>query len=251
MDKQLFKGGLSTMYIEQDLCRQCQACIPYCPVGAIMEQDGKVEIDLAECVECEICTNAGVCPADALKMQELAWPRILRSQFSNPLVTHPDTGVPGRGTEEMKTNEVTGRFKRGIAGMAVEMGRPGTGTRFADVEKVAMAMAGENVHFEPHNPVTWLMEDQETGKIRDDVKNVKVLSAIIEFDLPQEKIKPVLERLQTVIPEIDTVFSLDLACRLEEDGCNPAIERAEEAGFRCTFNGKTNVGLGRPLAKEE
>lgn len=240
------------MYIDQEKCIQCQKCIPYCPMRAIAynAETGKVEIDQEECVECEICRGCN-CPTGALTMPKLEWPRILRSQFSNPLVTHPDTNVPGRGTEEMKTNEVTGRFKRGQAGIAIEMGRPGTGTRFYDVEKVAMAVAQVGVHFEPHNPVTVLMVDKNTGKLRDDVLNEKVLSAIIEFDIPQKKIVPVLEKLKEVIPEIDTVFSLDLACRLEEDGSNPAVELAQKAGFTPSLNGKTNVGLGRPLAKEE
>lgn len=241
------------MYVDQDLCTQCQSCIPYCPMRAIRydESAEQVVIDLDECVECEICARSGVCPNDALVMQELEWPRILRNQFSNPLVPHPNTGVPGRGTEEMKTNEVTGRFKRGRAGIAIEMGRPGTGTRFYDVEKVAMAVASVGVEFEPHNPVTHLMVDKTTGKMRDDVLNEKALSAIIEFDIPQSKIKAVLEKLKEVEKEINTVFSLDLACRLEEDGSNPAVALAEEAGYRPSINGKTNVGLGRPLAKEE
>jgi len=245
-------GGLP-MYINKGLCIKCCACIPYCPMQAIEYNSEKkqVEINANECVECEICKNANVCPKDALIMEELKWPRILRSQFSNPLVTHPDTGVPGRGTEEMKTNDVTGRFKKGMVGMAIEMGRPGTGTRFSDVEKVAMAVAEAGVHFEPYNPVTILMTDKETGKLKDDILNEKVLSAIIEFDMPINKTKPVLEKLKSVIPLIDTVFSLDLAYRLTEGDSNLAVKIANEAGFTVSINGKTNVGLGRPLAKEE
>jgi len=233
------------MYIDKEICIQCGNCIPYCPMRAIYEESGEIAINDNECVECEICKNAGVCPTDALTMQELKWPRILRNQFSNPLVAHPDTGVPGRGTEEMKTNDVTDRFKRGQAGMAIEMGRPGTGTRFMDVEKVAMAVAEVGVNFEPHNPVTSLMVNKSTGKLKEEVLNEKALSAIIEFDLPQAKIVPVLTKLKEVIPQINTVFSLDLACRLEEDGTNPTYKLALDAGFIPSVNGKTNVGLGK------
>ncbi|WP_198468620.1 hypothetical protein [Acetomicrobium sp. S15 = DSM 107314] len=35
-----------------------------------------------------------------------------------------------------------------------ELGRPGTGTRFYDVEKIAKACAAFGVEFEPQNPVT-------------------------------------------------------------------------------------------------
>ena len=238
--------------IIKDTCITCRKCIPYCPVQAIyVAEDKTVRIDLGKCVECEICRNANVCPTNSLQMQELDQYRILRNQFSNPLISHPDTGVPGRGTEEMKTNEVTGRFKSGQAGIAIEMGRPGTSTTFLDVEKVAMAMAPLCIHFEPHNPVTSLMADKATGKLKDEVLNERALSAIIEFDLPQAKVVQALETIRDISTEIDTVFSLDLACRLEADGTNPVTALAAEAGFTCSLNGKTNVGLGRPLAKEE
>ena len=43
-------------------------------------------------------------------MPKYEWPRTVRANFSDPLVEHPETKVPGRGTEEMKTTEVTGRI---------------------------------------------------------------------------------------------------------------------------------------------
>jgi hypothetical protein len=52
----------------------------------------------------------------------------------------PGTGVGGRGTEEIKTNDVTGRIGEGEAGIVVELGRPGVGARIRDVERVAMAL---------------------------------------------------------------------------------------------------------------
>ena len=240
------------MLINQETCIKCKICIPYCPVDAIVynKEAHTVDIDYDQCVECGVCKYSEVCPTDSFVQQEMEFPRILRSQFSNPLIPHPGTGVPGRGTEEMKTNDVTGRFKKGMAGVAIEMGRPGTGTRLYDVEKVAMALAPLGVHFEPHNPVTPLMTDQSTGKMREDVLNEKALSAIIEFDVPQNKLAEVFAALKEVTPKIDTVYSLDLACRLE-DGFNPVLEVANASGFAVSINGKTNVGLGRPLAKEE
>lgn len=124
------------MLVNESLCVGCNACAPYCPMGCMSLKDGKMTIDQNECVECEICRTIKICPVNALEMPELEWPRSLRNQFSNPTVPHPKTNVPGRGTEEMKTNDVTGRFKRGRVGMAAELGRPGTGAFFVDVEKV-------------------------------------------------------------------------------------------------------------------
>ena len=108
------------MQIDKETCIGCEECHPYCPVGAISTiecEDGDVsEIDQAECVECGSCfKRSGVCPVDAVYMPKLEWPRSVREPFSNPDAKHPSTTGQGRGTEEMKTNEVTGRYRFGIA----------------------------------------------------------------------------------------------------------------------------------------
>lgn len=240
------------MLIDKEKCIKCGMCIPYCPMGCISKTEEGVVINTDECVECEICRNAKVCPRDALYMPKLEFPRTLRSQFSNPLIPHPDTGVPGRGTEEMKTNDVTGRFKRGKAGIAIELGRPGTGTRLRDVQTIAMAVAPYAKNgFEPHNPVTVLMVDKKTGKLRDDVLDEKTLSAIVELEVDQTDVLPVFDALKEAQKNISTVFSVDLACLLEPDESCPAAIIAAEAGYKLSLNGKTNVGLGRPLFKED
>lgn len=239
------------MHIDKEKCIRCGQCIPYCPMGCISKTDDGVAINTDECVECEICRNAKVCPRDALYMPKLEYPRTLRSQFSNPLIPHPDTGVPGRGTEEMKTNDVTGRFPRGKAGIAIELGRPGTGTRLRDVQTIAMAVAPYAKYgFEPHNPVTVLMLDG-SGKLRDEVLNEKTLSAIVELEVDQTDVLPVFNALRDAQKDISTVFSVDLACRLEPDESCPAAIIAEEAGYKLSLNGKTNVGLGKPRYKED
>src|SRR5512135_1229736 len=150
-------------------------------------------IEEDECVECSVCLRSGCCPADALFQPSLAWPRIVRKNFSDPLKIHPETRIPGRGTEEMKTNEVTGRYRRGMYGMAFELGRPGVGARFHDVEKVAKALAALGIAFEENNPVTKLMVDRKRGLIKPEVLNEKVLSAIVEFMIPADRLSQVLE----------------------------------------------------------
>lgn len=240
------------MQVNKDKCIKCGQCIPYCPMGCIFRKDDRtVEINLDECVECEVCRNSHVCPKDALYMQEMDDLRILRNQFSNPLITHPKTGVPGRGTEEMKTNDVTGRFKRGRAGVCIELGRPGTGTRLKDVQTVAMAVAPYAKYgFEPHNPVTALMIDG-SGRLRPEVLNEKTLSAIVEIEVDQCDIDAVLDAIKAVQKDVNTVFSVDFAGRLEPDESFPAKTVAEKAEYKLSLNGKTNVGLGKPKAKED
>jgi Fe-S-cluster-containing hydrogenase component 2 len=220
-------------------------------MNAISVVDKKATINLDECVECSTCVKAGVCPTESVEMEpELAPGRALRRNFSDPWVSHPTTNVPGRGTEEMKTNEVTGRFKRGFCGIAAELGRPGTGTRFYDVQKVAMACAECGIEFEPLNPVTALMTDPAKGIIKAEVLNEKVLSAIVEFICPNEKVPTVLKRIKEVAATLDTVFSLDICCRSDADETFPMDKLIREAGLTASLNGKTNLGLGRPRAAE-
>lgn len=234
------------MRIEVEKCVGCRLCTFYCPVEAIKMGDGGFFIDQDLCVECGVCLKSGVCKQDALYQPKLSWPRVLRVQFSDPLVKHPSTEIMGRGTAEMKTNDVTRRFKEGEVGFAIEMGRPCVSTTFADVERVAMALAGK-VEFEPLNPVTALL-DPMTGRLRDPkVRGERVLSAIIECKTTEDRGIEVLRILQKVSREIDTVFSLCVInrCRGFEV---PFKRRMKEAGFTPRINGKTNVGLGRPLA---
>ena len=237
------------MKIDKDLCTGCEACHPYCTVGAIKtaewEGEEKSDVDQVLCVECGLCLRAEICPVDAIYRPELAWPRILREHFSNPLTQHPVTALPGRGTEEIKTNDVTGRLKPGFAGMAVEMGRPGVGSTFRDLEKVSKALGKLGVRFEPENPITTIMVDEKTGKLKDEILDERFLSGIIEFSVEMDRIKDVLAALREVSTRIDTVFTLDLACRVGEDGSVPTVKIAEECGFAPRPNTKTNVGLGR------
>ena len=134
--------------------------MPYCTVGAIaLGDDGVARVDLEECVECGACLRTSVCSTVAFYQQPLSWPRELRAQLSDPLGVHPKTGIPGRGTEGIKTNDVTDRVKPGYAGMAVEVGRPTVGARLSEVEKIAMALFKLGIEHEPANPVTFLMTD--------------------------------------------------------------------------------------------
>jgi len=236
------------MKIDEESCIVCGVCVPYCPVGAISMDDVAV-IDQDECVDCGVCLRSGVCPVDAIIYEPAPWPRSLRVVFSDARAVHKDTGIPGRGTSEMKTNDVTGMFKRGWIGLGIELGRPGIGTRFHDVDKVAQAMAKLRAQFAPNNPVTFLMEDVSTGKLKEEVLNEKVLSAIIEFIFPIDKLKDVLTSLKKVSKEVDTVFSVECISRVEPDGSLPVEKIFSNLGIPYYINGKTNIGLGRPLAE--
>jgi NAD-dependent dihydropyrimidine dehydrogenase PreA subunit len=234
-------------------CIGCEACVPYCPMGAISmdEAEGIAKIDQDECVECGVCLRAKICPVDAFVEEIHEWPRSVRSAFSNPLIVHKETRVPGRGTEEAKTTDVTGRFRRGLVGITAEMGRPGVGVRFYDVEKVAQAMAKTGVEFADDNPVTHLMVDKRTGKLNDEVLNEKACSAMIESITKVENIPAVIKALREAAAQIESVFTLTISTKLEADGSALCDKPLKELGVPVYINGKVNVGLGRPLFKEE
>lgn len=239
------------MRIDSNECTGCGQCVPYCPVGAIARIEDVSEIDFDECTECGNCLRLADCPVDAIFQQKLQWPRTVRSIFSDPLTIAAESGISGRGTEEMKTNEVTGRFKFGFVGVALEFGRPILGARFYDIEKVARAVSPLGIEYEKENPTTSLMSDPSTGVFKEDILQQKVLSAILEFKLELEKLPELFETLKKVSKEIDTVFSLDIATRLSPDGTIPTAPFIEESGLWLAPNGKTNVGLGRPRYQED
>ena len=268
------------MDIDKTKCVGCGNCHVICPMGAIsLDVDGKSIVNQDECVECSTCyrvlrnekyppilvriirmilnslklqymAEVDVCPTGALTPPDLEYPRSIRAAFSDPTVVHSGTGVGGRGTEEIKTNDITGRLRKGDAGLVIELGRPGTGARFRDVEKIATALAPLEPHFEEFNPVTQLMEDPKTGKIKPEVLDEKVLSAIIEIRVSLEKIPDYLKKLESIQNQIDTVFSVGVASKCGSDGTLPHQKWVEMAGYILSPNGKTNLGLGRPLFKE-
>jgi ferredoxin len=272
--------GVNNVDIDKTKCVGCGNCHTICPMGAIsIDTDGKSIVNQDECVECSTCyrvlhdegfpsmavrairsvlsflhlqyvAEVDVCPTGALTPPELEYPRSLRAAFSDPTVVHAGTGVGGRGTEEIKTNDVTGRLGEGEAGIVIELGRPGTGAHFRDVEKIAMALAPLEPHFEAFNPVTQLMTDTTTGKMREEVLDEKVLSAIIEVKTRLEKIPDYLNILEKIQGETDAVFSVGVASKCLPDGSVPHERWVQEAGYKLSLNGKTNLGLGRPLFKE-
>jgi hypothetical protein len=186
-----------------------------------------------------------VCPTGALTPQELAWPRSVRRAFSDPLIPHESTGVGGRGTEEVKTNDVTGRVQAGEAGLTVEFGRPGIGVRFRDIDRVTRALGALGVGFETMNPVTSLMSDPVAGRIREDVLDEKILSAIVEVKTSMGRVAEMLRALRGAVAGVETVVCVGVSARCDARGDTELEQILRAEGF--TFwRGKTNLGLGRP-----
>jgi ferredoxin len=276
------------MKINSDKCVACGNCTYVCPMGAIYVDPvtKRSTINRDECVECYSCFNGlsqehlnptivrtmrkvfqmlrlrfdpepDVCPTAAFEPDELVWPRVVRRAFSDPREPHESTGVQGRGTEEVKTNDVSGRVKVGEVGFTIEFGRPGLGARFFEIEKMSMALAKLGVHFEKKNPVTSLMSDTTTGKIREDILNEKVLSAILELKTTIDRTEEIIRAVWEVEKQIDTVVTIGVGTRCDEKGDETVVAPVlEKLGY--TLNrAKTNIGLGRisndplPATKKE
>lgn len=264
------------MKINPDKCVACGNCTYVCPMGAIYIDPviKRATIDRDECVECYACFNGmsqehlnptlvrtmrkmfqfmrlrfdpepDVCPTAAFEPDELAWPRVVRRAFSDPRVPHESTGVEGRGTEEVKTNDISNRVGVGEVGFTIEFGRPGVGVWMRDIQQMCWAMADTNVTFEKKNPVTSLMSDIKTGTLREDILNEKVMSAILEIKVPVERAEEIIRLVWEVEKRIDTVVALGVGTRCGADGEETVVAPIlEKLGYKLE-RAKTNIGLGR------
>lgn len=243
------------MYIETKKCEGCKNCIDYCPVEAITYHPRRglekaySSINRDECVECAVCHRSNICPANAFVQEPLEWPRVIRSAFSDPFTPHSHTNIPGRGTEEMKTNDVTDRIKKNTIGFALEFGRPGIGLRLKEVEPIIKLLFQAGLELEPNNPLTQLIDDKKQGKLNKEIINEKVLSTIIEFKAPIEKSKEIFQTIKDFSENTKTVFCLSIVGRVSEDGSIPVLKAMKAEKIDVAINGKVNVGLGKKVIK--
>src|SRR5690349_97252 len=264
------------MTINPKKCVACGNCTYVCPMGAIYidPQLKRATIDRDECVECHACYNGlsqehlnptmvrtirrifqmmrvrfdpepDVCPTAAFEPEELTWPRVVRRAFSDPRVPHESTGVEGRGTEEVKTNDVSGRVQVGEVGFTIEFGRPGVGVWMRDIQEMCWALAQAGVSFEKKNPITSLMSDVASGTLREDILNEKILSAIVEIKVTIDRTEEIIRLVKEVESQVDTVIALGVGVRCDDEGEeNEVAPILERLGYKLE-RAKTNVGLGR------
>lgn len=264
------------MKINPNKCVACGNCTYVCPMEAIYIDPviNRATINRDECVECYACYNGlskehlppllvrsvrkllhlgrvrfdpepDICPTSAFEPDELQWPRVVRRAFSDPRATHESTGVQGRGTEEVKTNDVTGRVQHGEVGFTIEFGRPGIGVWLRDIQKMTWALAKAGVAFEKRNPFTLLMTDVNTGSLREDILGEKVLSAIVEIKVPVGRTEEILRLVHEIEKDVETVVSIGVGTRCDENGEDTLVAPIlERMGYKLE-RAKTNTGLGR------
>src|ERR1700722_4962045 len=268
------------MKINPDKCVACGNCTYVCPMGAIYidQQIKRATINRNECVECYSCFHGlsqehlnptmvrtmrkifqmmrlrfdpepDVCPTAAFEPDELVWPRVIRRAFSDPRGPHESTGIEGRGTEEVKTNDIRGRVKVGEVGFTIEFGRPGVGVWMSEIQTMCTALAEHGVSFEKKNPITSLMSDVSKGQLREDVLGEKVLSAIVEIKTTIDRTEEIILLVHDIEKRLDTVVALGVGTRCDGDGedrvVGPILERL---GYELE-RAKTNIGIGRVTNK--
>ncbi|MFC2169524.1 indolepyruvate ferredoxin oxidoreductase subunit alpha [Acidobacteriota bacterium] len=237
-------------YIDQSLCIGCGKCEPLCPLEAITLGEETSSIDPDECAECGACFREEICPADAIKPVKLKWPRDLRETFSNPLAVHKSTGITGRGTEGIKTNDSQNRYKRGEIGVFIEVGRPVLGGRFSDVERIVKKFKANGYTVIPQNPISDLIDDPKTGALKPEILNERVISCVIEFNLPNSAAGKLMTIVGELAREVDSLFSLSVGLRADEQW-KAQFEEIFGPDVSRFPNAKANIGVLRPVAAEE
>ena len=133
----------------------------------------------------------------------------------------------------------------------MEVGRPTVGTRLYEVEKITMELAKVGFNdFEECNPVSGLMQDKQTGKLKDDVLNERVLSAIVELTIKEEELEKCMEAILDIAKITSTVFTMDLIT-LYGEGMKTRVDNIiKKSKFKLLKVAKINIGVGRRSNKE-
>jgi len=237
--------------INEDACVECGICYRGMSTENLNPTFIRIVRRIAKLFRFRFEPEPDVCPTSAFEMNELEMPRQIRQIFSDPVIEHKSTGIKGRGTEEVKTNDVSLRVNTGEVGYTVEFGRPGVGVRFFEIQEMTQALAGNGFTFESNNPITYLMTDVNTGTLQTDILQEKILSAIVEIKTNIDEVEAVLKVVHDVNQRIDTVTAVGISTRCDQNGEDQLLAPLlEELGYSYS-RAKTNMGLGRITNKIE
>ena len=91
------------------------------------------------------------------------------------------------------------------------------------------------------------MADLKTGKLKEAVLDEYVVSAVMEFKTTLERCEEIVKKLDEISQHVNTVFSVGVISRVEDDGSIPVKAVLEKAGYPVKPHGKTTLNLGRSL----
>jgi hypothetical protein len=170
--------------------------------------------------------------------------------YSNPLFENDITGVQGRGEEGIKTNDSRDRFRADEIGVFVELGRPVLGARFRDVEKAVMLFKSHGYGLLAGNPVLGLVDNPETGSLKPEILNEKVISCLLSFVVPTTAAQQLLAIIQELGTQVESCFNVSVALRAKENGLSPFDELFGPETFRLPWV-KINLGLAKGIGEPD
>lgn len=224
-------------------CIGCLACLPYCPQGAIKSNAAHEQafIDEEACVECGVCLDTDVCPADALEesQKEMA---LVKQRFGRLVASFPGGDKAGRSGGDgfdVKRNDVTRNIPRGIAAVRLEINRPVGGVKLGDIEAMRMFLINAGWKPDVGGRYRHLLEKGFTPEVLDQ----KVLTAYFEMKLPPEELERLIGDARTYLEKTPLWASVNIACLGET---YPLFLKALAAcGMEADPVAKFNLGLGR------
>jgi Trm5-related predicted tRNA methylase len=98
-----------------------------------------------------------------------------------------------------------------------------------------------------------MIQNHETGDLKPELMGERVLSAIIEIQVPRDQLSRILRTVKEVAREVDSVFCLDVITMLEPGLTIPkeVLQAIRAEGLTWRPNAKINQGLGRAWEKEK
>ena len=115
---------------------------------------------------------------------------------------------------------------------------------------MSRALAKAGVSFEKNNPITTLMTDVNTGDIRTDILNEKVMSAIIEIKVDVARTEEIIRIIWEVEKRIPTQVVIGVGVRCDAEGEETMVAPIlEKLGYN-PQRAKTNIGLGRKQIRD-
>jgi NAD-dependent dihydropyrimidine dehydrogenase PreA subunit len=166
-------------------CTGCEACLPYCPQGAIsMTEEMQAAVNRDLCVECGVCIDTDICPVSAFEEDQDETAKYKRS-FGRLLSKHLDLrDVVTDSPYDVKTNDVTGKIPESRVVMRLELNRPGGGLTFRDAKQMGAEM--QRLGWNPDISSRSLNIDED--RLTDRALDQRILTCHLEMVLDPEKV---------------------------------------------------------------
>lgn len=223
-----------------DTCTGCEACLPYCPHGAIfMTEEMQAAVDRDLCVECGVCIDTDICPVSAFEEDQDETAKFKKS-FGRLLSKHLDPkNVAKESAYDVKTNDVTGKIPECMVVMRLELNRPGGGLKFRDVEQ----MGAEMQRLGWNSDISSRSLNVREYRFAEQALEQRILTCHLELVLDPEKVPDAVMDATRFVTEHNLWVSINVA------GLAETIDRTQKvlkaAGLKMEPVAKVNLGLGR------